>query len=365
MSARALAALLLLVSLPALAAGWEDSFPPEATGSYLESAQQGVLVAAAGEPAAETRAAAAALEVALRDSGRARLVMNDAPLGSLATDSDADVVRKAAALPVDTVAVVRVFAGAPGTPPTAVVTFYDKAGKVLSAFSAQQGQAVPERVWGGLVGRALPNTAQSTVDSVTRVAQDAQAQYEKKYVWFEDAAYVNAYGGVVSHFSVAYQGKSRVPLSGEAFYLAIDRTDLADRYRARRGTRLGLMLGGGAVSVGGMVMALSGVGTRCVRMDAREFGGCLQRENEELLIPGIVVGSAGVVAMLVGALVPHHPVDALEARRLAEEYNEKLKGELGLAAAPAPARAREPKVEVSVGGALLRGGGALVVGVRL
>jgi hypothetical protein len=123
------------------------------------------------------------------------------------------------------------------------------------------------------------------------------------------------------------------------------------------------MLGGGAVSVGGMVMALSGVGTRCVRMDARDFGGCLQRENEELLIPGVVVGSAGLVAMLAGALVAHHPVDGLEARRLAEEYNEKLKGELGLAAAPT--RSREPAVQVSVGGALLPGGGALVVGVRL
>ncbi len=363
MSARATAALLLLLSLPALAAEWKDSFPPEATGSYLESSHRGVLVAGAGEPAAESRAAASAVEAALRDSGRAQLVMNDAPLGNLAADSDAQVVRKVAALPVDTVVVVRVFAGAAGTSPTAVVTFYDKAGKVLAALSAQQGQAVSTRAGGGI--GALTNTAKSTVDSVTRVAKDAQAEYEKKYVWFEDGAFVNVYGGVVSRFSVAYQGKSRVPLEGEAFYQAIGRTDLADSYRARSGTRLGLLLGGGAVTLGGTAMMLGGIGGRCVRENAASYD-CLQREHQELLIPGILLGTAGAVAMVVGAALQSHPVEVLEARRLAEEYNEKLKGELGLAEAPAPARTRGTRVEVSVGGALLpRGGGALVVGVRL
>lgn len=364
---------LLLGTLPAAAqvdtgqpsasaaTAWTETFPPQAAGTWLEGSQRKVLVAGAGEPAAEARAAAQALEAAWRASGQSPLVMGDAALGGLTTDSDAQVVQKAAPLPVDAVAVVRVFAGAPGAPSTAVVTLYDKAGKVLTAFTAAQGVALAAKAGAG-AGGAVPSAALAAVDVVGRGGSEAQAKYDEKYVWFEDGALVNVYNGrVMRRFTLAYQGKYKKHLEGDAFYEAVGRSDLAAQYRSRRTRRTLLLTGGSLAAVGGGTMTLFGLMGPCVKEDARSFA-CLERDKG-LLVPGLVLAGGGMVALLMGATTEPHPVDAPEVRRIADEYNQKLKGELGLA--EAPRRHASPGLELQVGALLTPGGGALVLGGTL
>ena len=92
--------LMLLVLLSATGEQWGATFPPKEMATYLEAKDAKVLVAAAGEPAEPVRAAATAVESALRGSGRTSLVMNDAALGALQSASDLDVVNRAKPFPV-------------------------------------------------------------------------------------------------------------------------------------------------------------------------------------------------------------------------------------------------------------------------
>src|SRR5690242_6451570 len=93
------------------AASWTDTFPPAAVASYLDADGRRVLVAGAGEKTEPLRAASDAFATALRQSGRAKLVMDASPLGDLSQASDEQIVKKAQALPVELIAVVRVFPG--------------------------------------------------------------------------------------------------------------------------------------------------------------------------------------------------------------------------------------------------------------
>jgi hypothetical protein len=356
----ALLAAVLLSAGSALGADWSQSFTSAASGTYLEGTGQKVLVASAGEPADEAQEAARALEAALRGSGRAQLVMGSAGLGSLAQDSDAQVLQKAKALPVDTIAIVRVFPGAPGAPSTAVVTFYDTAGKALSALSAVAGTPVSARPGSG-AAQAVPSSALQAVEAVGKSAEDAQAQYDKRHVWFEEGAFVGVQSGrVVARFTDAYQGKNRTPLEGARFYEVVGRQDLAEAYRSRRAKHYGLLVGGGAAALAGTAAVFAGATGKCQREDARTFE-CLQRDTS-LLVPGAVLAGAGTVAMLVSiAYVEFHPVKPPERRDLAEEYNKKLKGELGLARATPPA----PVPTVRVAGGFVPGGAGLTLELRL
>src|SRR5262245_5246602 len=96
----------LLTSL-ALAAGadWSATFGPKETGSYLDGDHAKVMVVAAGDPASQAKEAATALVAALRQSGRADLVMTSEPLGDVVALDDQSIVKRAAAFPVTRVAV--------------------------------------------------------------------------------------------------------------------------------------------------------------------------------------------------------------------------------------------------------------------
>jgi hypothetical protein len=356
----ALLAALVLMPGAAGAQDWAQSFSPAAAGSYLEAGNQKVLVAAAGEPLDAVRSAASALETALRASGRAQLVMGSAGLGSLAQDSDTQVVQKARPFPVDTVAVVRVFAGAPGAPSTAVVTFYDTAGKVLSALSVVSGTPLGAREGSGTT-QAVPSSALQAVQEVGKSAEDAQAQYDKQHVWFEDGAFVGVQSGrVMARFTDAFQGKNRTPLEGARFYEVVGRQDLADDYRSRKTKHLVLLWGGMAGLLGGGAVMATGISSSCQREVART-GECLQK-GPSPVVPGAILAGAGTVAML--ASLPYmefHPVKPPARRDLAEEYNKKLKGELGLARAAPPAPA--PTIRVASG--FVPGGAGLTLELRL
>ena len=56
-----------------------------------------------------------------------------------------EILKKAQALPVDAIVVVRVFPGASADKPSAVITLYDKQGKVLVAIAAEAGVPIASR----------------------------------------------------------------------------------------------------------------------------------------------------------------------------------------------------------------------------
>src|SRR5512140_402845 len=292
-----MSALMLLVLLSATGEQWGATFPPKEMATYLEAQDAKVLVAAAGEPAESVRAAATAVENALRGSGRTSLVMNDAALGSLQSASDVDVVTRAKAFPVQLVAVVRVFPGAADAPETAVVTFYDKEGKVLSALTATAGTPIAARS-GASSGEAVSSEALKSVDTVrgSGPATDAEKEYDRKYVVIEDAAVVTR-AGQVARLGLAYQGKSRLPIDGADFYRAIGRKDLAEQYQSRNTLRLGLGLGGMALGIAGIALFAPGIVDPCVKRNAQTRE-CLQTDYT-LAVVGGVVGAGGMIAGIV------------------------------------------------------------------
>ena len=326
--------LIYLVLLSATGEQWGATFPPKEMATYLEAQDAKVLVAAAGEPAEPVRAAATAVESALRGSGRTSLVMNDAALGALQSASDLDVVNRAKPFPVQLVAIVRVFPGAADAPETAVVTFYDKEGKVVSALTATAGTPIAARS-GASSGEAVSSEALKSVDTVrgSSPATNAEKEYDRKYVVIEDAAIVTR-GGQVARLGLAFQGKSRLPIDGADFYRAIGRKDLAEQYQARNAQRWGLTIGGMVVGIAGIAIFTPGMVDNCVKKDAQTYA-CLESDYT-LAILGGAAAAGGMVASLVGLLTEPHPVDLSTAKRLVEEHNEKLRKDLGLSRATVP-----------------------------
>jgi hypothetical protein len=150
---------------------------------------------------------------------------------------------------------------------------------------------------------------------VAPAPRDAVETYQQRFVWFYDYVTIS---GIFGRSWRPYQGKYRAPLDGEDFYLAIGRPDLASRYRARYGLRVGLLVGGGVVVLGAW--------------------GILASKHEGAAVAAAV---GGFGTMFVGSLLATDPIGESEARQLADEYNKGLKGTLNLGlggATPAPRR---------------------------
>jgi hypothetical protein len=181
-----------------------------------------------------------------------------------------------------------------------------------------------------IIDPALPARAEELVTAPA--PQNAAETYQQRFVWFYDSVTIT---GIFGRSWRPYQGKYRDPLDGTAFYRAINRPDLASRYRARYGLRVGLLVGGGLVAIAGWGLMISR------RQDA-----------------GWAVAAGGFGTMFVGSLIATDPIGESEARQLADEYNKGLKGalDLGLGGETPPPRRPVgralvlPTVAVSGGG---------------
>ena len=344
----------LILPLPALASAWDPSFPPAAVGSYLP-AEAGTIVVGAGAPSAELSDAEAALAAALRGSGKAKLVMDDAALGDVAALDDAAIVARAKALPAPRIAVLRVFAGAEGAAPSAVVPFYVKAGTAVGAFSVERGAVLaaaetPAAAPGQGASAATMQAVAEVGKTVSAAAAEAQEKYDREHVWFEDWAAVNAGTGmVVSTWAVPYQGKYKKAIDGPEFYEIVGRPDLAEEYRSSQAWRTGFAIGGGVLTLGG---------TGLMVMSLVTMGGCdiddtaCSDDSTNQLIAGSALLGGGLLSFTIGAMIDPHPVEVGEARQLADEYNARLKKDLGLSAAPqAPASGVRASLAALPGGA--------------
>lgn len=341
--------LVLAVAVPgaALADDWSDTFPAEAAASYFGGGS--VLVAASGQGSVDLGAAARALEASLRASESIPLVIDGKGLGDLSDLGDEAIVQKASHLPVTRIAVVRVFAGTGGQAPSALVTIYGKDGAALAGFSAKRGAALAAsaETAGAGVNRGVAEAVSTFSGDSAKSRSAAAEEYDKSFIWFQDLVAINIQnGGVVGSTTIPYQGKYKKPLAGSDFYEAIDRPDLASSYQTRQIVRWSLMGVGYAGLIGGALYPVLATDD-CSAAD-------LDCDMSSKWITGGVIMGGGLVLAVIGGAINPHPIEATEARRLADEHNGRLKERLGLTS-----RAAEP---IRAGLFATRDGAGLSVG---
>jgi len=123
-----------------------------------------------------------------------------------------------------------------------------------------------------------------------------------------------------------YRGVAKTRLEPDAFYRLVGRNDLVEQYRRRRTTMLGTMWGGAVVALGSALVGLAS----------------LESDSEKVarLQTGALVGlCVGLSAAAIGSYLQTslEPISDSEARKIAEQYNQRLRRSLGL---PLSARIR-------------------------
>lgn len=332
-----LLSLIVLVTIGAAAAAndWPATF---GTGevSRLPLSNGGVLVVAAGADPVQSRSAADALIAALQTAQRFGVIMNDQAIGDVSGLDDAQIFERCRPYPVAAVAIVRVFpAAVAGGPEQAVMVFYDKSGNVATAVNALEGTPLVIEAGGAQAGQGVSSEAAAAVSDITKTTEiDVQAaieQYEQRMVWFEHWIGISGdTGAVVATWSVPYEGKFKKPLRHWRFYDLVGRPDLVDRYKTRLGLKVGLGVGGGLMFVGGMGLVMYGLLSETGECVDRYDGECMEWINKPALGVGIGLAVVGTAGMMIGIFMSAHPVGEPERLRLADEYNQRLRQELGL-----------------------------------
>ncbi|HEY2028550.1 MAG TPA: hypothetical protein VGH20_05000 [Myxococcales bacterium] len=160
----------------------------------------------------------------------------------------------------------------------------------------------------------------------------AKAAYDSKYVTVGDAVTVtvDADTTIVTNTYNLYQGQYRAPLDEDAFFDLAGRPDLATWYRNRQHLKEGLVVGGLAVAVGGLV-ALATTGCD-VPLGSPSFGDqCVN--GQRYIVPAAVFAGGGLLA-LAGGMLNSHPLAAPQMRQLADQYNQGLLQSLSSPEAP-------------------------------
>ncbi len=337
---------------------WASTFAGKALSTYLTHSQLRIVLVAPEPVSDELRAAHNALAAGLR-AANTQLVLDSDSLGATAGLDDAGIVAKAGDLPVDQVHILRVFV-IPNQAPTYVVSMYDRDGNVVGGLSGTGGEALASQI-DRADGSGVSHQA---ADAVALVTQDlkpdkaAEKQFEERAVWFAEYAGINRYGAVVAEWIVPKKGKYGEDLSGSDFYEYVGREDLVSSYNTRLAIRWGTLIGGAAIATAGMLKYVS-VETNCLTSDSD----CEEGSRTPWLVTGIV----GLVVMNVSWFVPLQPISPSEARRLGDEYNAKLRQELGLPELAnndaTPMLHEEPPTQIGMSPWLTEGGGGLVMGM--
>jgi hypothetical protein len=254
----------------------------------------------------------------------------------------------------------------------------------LAAFTVEQGSPLPPRAGGS--AQALPSAALESVRQVerdgvepsppaspgvqgsVRTREERQRDYDERFIWSHETAVVDlGTGAVVNRWTNFFQGREGVSLDGESLYIALKRYDLAATYHSRSNAKTWLIVGGVLGAIGGYGVFTAGlfVPGPCTTMDSltntcvtNQFG------NAPLLIAGGIVGTVGLGVMIAGLFVNPNPIDAAAAHRLVDEFNGKLKSDLGLGSS-ADRASDPPAVSWNVDAFSTRGGGGLTLRLNL
>lgn len=347
-AAARMAAAPALAEATAEPVDWSTTFEPAAVGSYLGEGRPKVMVVGAN---AVSKDAASSLRSALKTSGRAALVIDDSAIGAVDGLDDAAIVERAKGQPVDRIAIVRVFEGGVDEAPDVVVTMYEPEGKVAAALTGTAGIPVAAREGGGAsVGvneqaaeavSELAGEGEAELEKDEAALEQAEREYEAKYLWFEEWIGVSAQTGtVMARWSQMKQGKYGTDVKGAGLYKIVGRDDLVRKYRTRQGTRLGL----GLTSIVGGV-ALMNVGLAFALLNATaeppDFGwddplgqGTTEAPTRVSNAGAWAMAGVGVGLLTFGivfiSVFKAHPVSKAEAGALMDDYNRDLRKKLGL-----------------------------------
>jgi len=316
--------LLTLISFAFLHAeegGWNNSFDPENIKTYIGDSNEKIIVAAVGKEDTEVVNAAKILEESFKKSGKTSLVMNDAALGDISMLDDQAIVKKASSFPVTTIVILRIFSN------SAVVTFYNKKGESVAAFSVIKGVKVTaSQPMGVLEPKAEVSTETKmeqppSASSITTVNDD----YEKNYITFYNFSHNPTLGrqgmGVANvttsgtaNTNMTFQSLNTIYLEWDEFYTKIGGNELAATYKRDKTIKY-------ILSTGGLILALGSPMFMLYDLDGDS--------NTGYIVAG--VGTAvGFTAWLSGMYYDPHPVTASEAREMTDEYNKRRKAGLSL-----------------------------------
>lgn len=337
--------VLTLFASRAEAADWARVFPADAVSSYLPTRDDAVIVVAA-DGSAETRGAAAALERAFRSGGRARLVLSDVAIRGSAFEDDKAIVRRCAGMPVTVIAAVRVLKGS--TAQHAIVALYSNTGESVAGFSGSSAAPVTISDKSSQVGAGVSADAAAAVSRATGGARevaatssisesgeprtDAEKQFLTSYLFIPDG------------YAAPHRGKYQERISWSQFYFEVGGAPLRYRYNRNR-----------VLKVSGMLLAPA---VLYLALDQPWRDGVIGYDDKAagtvaLSLLGV---SAGMCS--AGYYLSPHPVSLSERRRLADEYNNRLKEKLGLASGHG-----ETEIRVTVGLAPYREGGAVALAI--
>jgi hypothetical protein len=209
-----------------------------------------------------------------------------------------------------------------------------------------------------LCGTAFANETDRA--SAEQAQADAQSNYELHHVGLN----------VSGNRWTAYEGKPGNPLEGVDFYEKVGRKDLAEAYKSKTTTKMELEAIGSAAMVLGLVYAVISFDSTesCkVSTPTMHYGDCWDQQLPHDKVPqgfvGVGVALAGAGLLTWGLLLNPHPSDALQARQLVDDYNDRLRNELGLSVPQGPSPAEAPEVHLTLAPIINRSGGGVTLGV--
>lgn len=295
----ALWAVVVMASSGTPAQEWAKAFSTPAVRAHFEG--DAVLLVPVGEKA---QPAAAALADALRAGPRKPRLVSPPRLGNLGAMSDGEILAATKNAGAERIAVIRLYPGGGGGAPLATVTLYSSSGDPLTSFYARQGEPYEKPRSDDAAGDA----GSGALEGITRVGVDEKL-VRAHYLDFDETVALRD-GVKVAQFSIPYRGDQHERIGWDEFYRTVGRKDLADKVTSYTLLRLGLALGAVGAGVGSFLIGgpigLSGGGTLA------------------LIIIGVGLTAALVMAGIAAWGIPTLPVNMMENRKLADEYNQKL-----------------------------------------
>lgn len=170
-------------------------------------------------------------------------------------------------------------------------------------------------------------------------------KYANEFVAVDELRVINPWNGEVVRSSIQpRQGVYQRPLKREEFYRLIGGDELGQEYAAREGRRNRFIVGGAvSMSLGGILAIVGGTMAMIAAISPTDpkTGKCGPYESMcysqgTLIGFGVMAGVgtagliSGMVVLLSGATQKPDPVEPDEARRLAAQYNQGLRQQLGL-----------------------------------
>jgi hypothetical protein len=289
--------LIVLLSGPAFAGGWQGAFPASALESHLPGSDLEVWVAASARPGSADAALALLDALITLPAVRGARIAEDGP------SDDAGRLAWALRRYRGVLFFVRVERDADDRP-SAVVSRFDAGGNAAGAFVASPDDPLRPRRSGSPLAASIAATDAGPLPRPSVVIprdHDGRPRLDEAY-----ALYPGYRGG---------KGY-REPLAAEQLYQSLDRPDWADAYAARRRLRHGLIAGGSVLV--GLGLLAAGSATISGGISYSVDGG--DHSHAVLTGGGIALGvsvGAGVAFILAGKLLSRHPVSASKVARVA------------------------------------------------